>query len=258
MKKFTNIAISMVAVSMLFSSCATTELQTASKMTQTLFISPVKQELKTIFISSKNTSGQNINLEASLKNELITKGYKVVDDPEIATYILMTNVLFVDKKQENNASGAALGAGVIGAGVGGYNSSHAGTMVAAGVGAAILGGLLGKATEDTIYQMQVDVLVKERNKSSIYTTSSNLAGQAVVRDGQKAGFMNTHSGTIKDVNASGKLASNMSNEKIQSYEDEYKEQKTIVYAEATKMDLSLEEATPILEKQIANQISGLF
>jgi hypothetical protein len=29
-------------------------------------------------------------------------------------------------------------------------------------------------------------------------------------------------------------------------------------AEATKMNLTLQEATPILEKQISNQISGLF
>lgn len=258
MKKIRNIAISMLSVSILFTSCATTELQTASKMTQTLFISPVKQELKTIFISSKNTSGQDIDIESRLKKELIAKGYTIVDNPEIATYILMTNVLFVDRKQENNASQAALGAGMIGAGVGGYNSSSAGTMVAAGVGAAVLGGLLGKASEDTIYQMQVDVLVKEKNQNPIYTTSSNLSGQAIVRDGQKAGFMNSHSGSIKDVNSSGKLSSNMSNEKIQSYEEQYKEQKTIVYAEATKNNLTLEEASPVLEEKIAKQISGLF
>ncbi|MFW2608775.1 complement resistance protein TraT, partial [Aliarcobacter butzleri] len=77
-------------------------LQTNVRMSQSVFIDPVKKELRTVFISSKNTSGQPINLEQSLSNELQAKGYKIVDDPDEATYILMVNVLYCDKKQENN------------------------------------------------------------------------------------------------------------------------------------------------------------
>ena len=134
-------------------------------MSQSVFIDPVKKELRTVFISSKNTSGQPINLEQSLSNELqAKKGYKIVDDPDEATYILMVNVLYCDKKQENNVAGAALGAGAVGAGVSAYNNGGAGQAIGVGLGAAVIGGLIGKATEDTIYQMQVDILIKREQK----------------------------------------------------------------------------------------------
>lgn len=77
MKKIRNLTLSIVLASTLFSGCATTELQTNVRMSQSVFIDPVKKELRTVFISSKNTSGQPINLEQSLSNELQAKGYKL-------------------------------------------------------------------------------------------------------------------------------------------------------------------------------------
>ena len=50
----------------------------------------------------------------------------------------------------------------------------------------------------------------------------------------------------------------MVNAQSQSFETDYIEHKTMMFSEATKMRLTLEEATPILEKQISNQIVGLF
>ncbi|HKM19369.1 MAG TPA: complement resistance protein TraT [Aliarcobacter sp.] len=258
MKKIRNLTLSMVLASTLFSGCATTQLQTSVKMSQSVFIDPVKKELKTVFISSKNTSGQPINLEQSLSNELQGKGYKVVDDPDEATYILMVNVLYCDKKQENNVAGAALGAGAIGAGVSGYNHGGAGQAIGVGLGAAVIGGLIGKATEDTIYQMQVDILIKERTKGSVLTQNSTVAAQANVRDSKKSGFVNSFGGDVRNTNATGQINSNIANDKTQYYEEERKEHKTLMLAEATKMNLTLQEATPILEKQISNQIAGLF
>ena len=258
MKKITNLTLSVVLATTLFTGCATTELQTNVKMSQSIFIDPVKKELRTVFVSSKNTSGQPINLEQSLISELQAKGYKIVDDPDEATYILMVNVLYCDRKQENNAVGAGLATGAIGAGISGYNHGGAGQAIGVGLGAAAIGALIGKATEDTIYQMQVDVLIKEKAKGLVFTENSTAAGQASVRDSDKAGFVNSFGGSVKNTNATGHLNSNMANNKSQYYEDERKEYKTVMLAEATKMNLTLQEATPILEKQISNQISGLF
>ena len=258
MNKIKSLGLGIVTATILFSGCATTELQTSSKMTQSVFINPVKKELRTVFLSSKNTSGQKINLENTIISELQSKGYTVIDDPEKATYILMVNVLYCDKKQENNAAGGAVAAGAVGAGVAGYNNGGAGGMAAAGLGAALIGGLIAKATEDTIYQMQVDILIKERTKGSVLTQNSTVAGQASVRDGKKSGFVNSFGGDVRNTNATGQINSNIANDKTQYYEEERKEYKTVMLAEATKMNLTLQEATPILEKQISNQISGLF
>ena len=258
MNKFKSLSLSIVAGTMLFTGCATTELQTNAKMTQSIFINPVKKELRTVFLSSKNTSGQKINLENTIIAELQAKGYQVIDDPEAATYVLMVNVLYCDKKQENNAGGGALGAGAIGAGVAGYNGGGAGGSIAAGLGGALIGGLIAKATEDTIYQMQVDIVIRQKAKGPVYSTNSTAAGQASVSDSKKSGFLNSFGGAVKDSNATGHLNSNMANANTQSYESDFIEHKTMMLAEATKMRLTLAEATPILEKQISNQIAGLF
>ena len=37
-------------------------------------------------------------------------------------------------------------------------------MIGVGLGAAALGALIGKATEDTIYQMQVDIVIREKKQ----------------------------------------------------------------------------------------------
>lgn len=258
MSNLKRIGISVALATFLFSGCATSELQTAAKMTQSIFISPVKKELRTIFVSSKNTSGQRINLEQNILSELQAKGYRIIDDPEKATYVLMVNVLYCDKKQENNAAGGAATAGAIGAGVAGYNNSGAGGTIAAGAAAALVGGLLSKLTEDTIYQMQVDILIREKSKTPVIASNSTVAGQASVSDGRKAGFMNSFGGAVRDTNATGKLNSNTANSSSQHFETNYIEHRTMMFAEATKMKLTLEEATPILEKQISNQIAGLF
>jgi len=258
MNKIKLLRTSIIVATILFSGCATTELQTNAKMSQSVFITPVKKELKTIFISSRNTSGQPIHLESTLIENLQEKGYQIIDDPDEASYILMVNVLYCDRKQENNAGAGAVGAGAIGAGVAGYNHGGAGGMVAAGLGAAVAGGLLGKALEDTIYQMQVDILIREKSNKIVYSTNATASKQASVNDSKKAGFINSFGGEVRNTEATGHINSNITNINEQNYESNFIEHKTMIFAEATKMDLTLEEATPILEKQISNQITGLF
>lgn len=85
-----------------------------------------------------------------------------------------------------------------------------------------------------------------------------VAGQASVRDIQKAGFINSFGGNIRNSDASGQLNSNSVNSNAQTYETDFIEHKTMMFAEATKMSLTLDEATPILEQKIATQIAGLF
>lgn len=258
MNKIKTFGLSLAVATLFFSGCATSELQTNAKMTQSVFINPVAKSKRLIFVSSKNTSGQKIDLERNIVRELQTKGYTIVDDPEQATYILMMNVLYCDKKQENNTAGGALGAGAAGAGIAAYNGGGAGKTIGVGLGAALVGGLLAKATEDTIYQMQVDIMIREKANGKVYNSTAVANGQASVRDSNKSGFINGFAGSLGNTEASGKLNSNMANATAQQYETDYIEHKTMLFAEATRMNLTLPEATPILEQQIANQIAGLF
>lgn len=256
MKTTLKVGIALSAALVLMSGCATSQLQTSAKMSQSVFVNPVAKEKRTIFISMKNTSGADIMLEPRVAQTLMNKGYMVVDDPERATYVLMANVLYCNKKSENNVGSGAMMGGAVGAIA--NSGSNGRSMAAAGLAGAVVGGLIGKATEDSIYQMQVDIVIREKAKGKVNAYSGTTSGQASVRDGQKAGFQNSFGGPIRDAEASGRLNSNTYSSSSQSYESDFIEHRTMMFAEATKMDLTLDEAIPVLEQKIAHQIAGIF
>ncbi|EAL3900130.1 conjugal transfer protein TraT [Campylobacter upsaliensis] len=235
MMRFKTIFTSVLAMSLL-SGCLTTSLQTNSTMSQSIFLDPVAKEKRVVFLNIKNTSSCQIHLEHKLKSSLEAKGYQISDDLENSTYILSTNVLYCDKKQENNTAGGAIAAGAAG---------------------ALLGGLLAKMSEDTIYQMQVDVNIKQKIQNKVLNQNTNINSQASVRDKKASGFLNSFGGNVRNEKV-GQLNANLASSTQQSYESDYVERSTIILAEAVKTGLKLEEASEILEDKIAAQIAGLF
>ena len=246
-------------VSLYLVACATSELVVKSKITKSVFINPVKKELRTVFVSVRNTSGADIDLDYKINKKLIKNGYKIVDDPDMAQYILMANVLYADKRRENNTAGGAVLGGAAGGGIASYNSGGSATQSAGGaLAGALLGGLIGSWTEDTIWQMQVDILIRERARSRVYNTHSSSPGQASIKQGKRAGFANSFSGRSLDTQGGSSAKDNINSHSSQTYESQFIERRTLIFAEATKKDLSLQEATPILEEKISSQIAGIF
>lgn len=254
--RFEMIVTSVLAMSLL-SGCLTTSLQTNSTMSQSIFLDPVAKEKRVVFLNIKNTSSCQIHLEHKLKSNLEAKGYQISDDLENSTYILSTNVLYCDKKQENNTAGGALAGGAVGAGISAYNSSSVSGAIAAGAIGALLGGLLAKVSEDTIYQMQVDVNIKQKIQNKVLNQNVNINSQASVRDKKASGFLNSFGGNVRNEKI-GQLNANLASSTQQSYESDYVERSTIILAEAVKTGLKLEEVSEILEDKITAQIAGLF
>ncbi|EKT0454278.1 complement resistance protein TraT [Campylobacter jejuni] len=256
-KTILKIGMCSVLAAGLLTGCLTTTLQTNTTMSQSIFLNPVTKEKRIVFLNIKNTSGHDVNLEAKLRNALEAKGYKITDELDKVTYILSANILYCDKKQENNAVGSAVAGGATGLAVSSYNGGSAGGIIAAGAGGALVGGLLGKLTEDTIWQIQVDINIKQITNGKVLTSNDSVSGQAIIIDSQRSGFLNSFGGNVHS-NKSGHLNSNQVNSTQQTYESEYIEKNTIIFAEAVKTGLKLPEATPILEDKIVNQIAGLF
>lgn len=250
--------VEIFGVLILFSGCLTQTLQTKSTMAQSLFVEPVSPAKKVVFIAVRNTSGHTVNLQPKLESQLMQKGYTITQNPEEATFILQANILHCDIKQENNATDSAiLGAGA-GAGVGAYNHSSATATVIGGLAGAAVGGLLGKLTEDTIFQMQVDINIRQVTGAEIWADDGQRIGQAGVSDEKRAGFLNSFGGNVRDTQGGSKFYSNSTNYNSQMYARNYIEKQTMLLAEATRRNLSLDEAIPALEDKVAAQISGIF
>lgn len=202
-------------------------------MTQSVFLTPVKKSERSVYVDIKNTSGQELDsLMPLIERKLKLKGYKLIDDPDNARYILLANVLFANDKKENNALNGAIAGGAVGAGVSDYNNGGAGNMVAAGAAGAIIGALIGKFTEDRIFQMVVDINVRENTNKEVTTSKSNISKQGKIKDGDRAGFMNSFAGKVASNEGGGSFDDNTSKK--------------------------VEQALSVLEKKVATQIAGIF
>ena len=84
-------------------------------MSDAVFLDPVASDKRTLFVQVRNTSDQpSFTIEPALKAAIAGKGYRIVDDPDRATFKLQAQILSV-AKTDPTAAAAALSAGYGGA-----------------------------------------------------------------------------------------------------------------------------------------------
>lgn len=207
-------------------------IETQTKMSETIWLNPEFITDKTIFIQVKNTSMSDISIEKGLKNILVQKGYKIVNTPKTANYWLQINILKLEKLSLNTSDVALsglTGAG-IGALLGGYNTGSTNTAVAWGLVGGALGILSDTLIDDTFYGMITDILVSERTpykvkSSAISTTTQGTQGRNFSVS-ERSGNMNRY--------------------------------QTRIISTANKMNLKFEEAEPVLRAELLKAIGNIF
>ncbi len=207
-------------------------IETQTKMSETIWLNPEYITDKTIFVQVKNTSMTDISIERDLKNVLAEKGYKVVNTPKTANYWLQINILKLEKLSLNTSDAALsglTGAG-IGALLGGYNTGSANTAVAWGLVGGALGILSDALVDDTFYGMITDILVSERTPYKVKSSAVSATTQG------------THSRNFSVSENSGNM-------------NKYQ---TRVVSTANKMNLKLEEAEPVLKRELLKAVSNIF
>ena len=157
-KKRVGYAVTIGAVAVL-TGCAATQtaiehghLETSTKLSETVFLNPVSDAEKTVYVAVKNTSDQDIQIEPALKTLFKAHGYRVVGVPNQAHYLLQANILKVGK-MSIAASQSALGGGFGSALAGGVAGTALGAMTHntnAMIGGGIAGGLVGLAADSLV------------------------------------------------------------------------------------------------------------
>jgi hypothetical protein len=240
-KKFTVVIIIIAVASMC--SCASVQtamdhrnLEASSKMSETIFLDPVPNNQKKVFVSIKNTSDKPLSITNQVKSAIESNGYKVVSNPNNAHYFLQANILKIGKMSQSAAQ-SALG--------GGYGSAIAGTAtgVALGsltdntnamVGAGLAGGLISMAADNLVkdinYSMITDIQISERTRELVDENS-----QSHLKNGSS-------SHTVQKSNK----------------RTHFKRYRTRVVSNADKVNLKFAEAKPALEQGLAKVISGIF
>ena len=71
------------------------KLNVQTMMSSSIFLTPVSPVKKVIYVDVRNTSGERINIEKRIKEDLVAKGYKITNDPEKAYFLLQANIFVI-------------------------------------------------------------------------------------------------------------------------------------------------------------------
>ncbi len=214
-------------------------LDVQTKMSNTIFLDPIADNQRTIFLQIRNTSDKpEFNITANIKEKLIARGYVVLNNPDKAHYVLQANILQVGKSNKANAEqsliggyGDALAGGFAGAFLGGRNGSTSGGVVGGLIGAGV-SFVANSMVEDVYYSVTTDLQISEKTKKG--TKVTNQSNQSLAQG---------NSGSTKST--------------YQETSDSRKYQ-TRVLSFANKVNLKWETATPELVKGLSASIAGIF
>ena len=217
------------------------DLKVQSKPDETIFLRPVPQAQKTVWVEVKDTSGENINL-SSLHGLLSSKGYRVISDPQAAYYWYQVNVRYLgeaDTPAIQEAMHAGYGGGIIG-GVGGAVIGGMASNQRYGTAAgALVGGILGQAAEfiagelvkKVEFAVIVDAQLSERSDRPITERQTVSVAQG------------TASRVQQDTG---------------SYQADRILYRNRLYATAIQVNLDLETAKPALVDKITKSLAGIL
>lgn len=216
------------------------DLDVQTKMSETIFLEPVSPGKRIVFFDFRNTSDKEMDVKNAIATAFISKGYRITENPEEATYMLQGNILKVGKsdlRESQSFLGSGYGAGAVGA-IGGAAAGYAMTgsnKTAAGLGlaGAALGFVGDALVKDIMYAMVTDLQIRERP----------LDGEVVTQT-QNASLAQGSSTTIRQDTQGAKI--------------EWKTYRTRIVSTANKVNLEFEEAKPILESALARSVSGIF
>lgn len=220
------------------------ELDVQTKMTDTVFLEPVSPERRTLFLQVRNTSDKpDFIVEPAIRSRVEAAGYRIVDDPDQAQYMLQANVLQAGRSSETAADaageggfGSAVSGAAVGAGTGLILGKAGGSDVGLTIGGAILGAAIGTAVDayvqDVTYSVITDIRVSERASGGQVVSQS----ETQTLDQGSGGEVTQATSTLTD----------------------WKHYQTRIVAVANKVNLDWEEAAPFMVEGLTRSIGGIF
>lgn len=180
-------------------------LETQTQLSKTIFLDPVAPSQKTVFVVVKNTSDQSMNIQQPLQDAFRAQGFKVMNSPSSAHYLLQANILSIGKMSQSAAKdalghgfGSALAGGVTGAAIGSFGN-NANMMLAGGLAGGAIGLVADSLVKDVNYTLVTDVKITEHSKKGTHSFKTRVVSTAnkvnlnfsTARPALEAGLVNT-------------------------------------------------------------------
>lgn len=217
------------------------DLDVQTKTSTAIFIDPVAPAKRTIFVDVKSGVEEfdRAVFKRLLKESFAANdnGYKLIDDPEQAQFVLSAFVLNLEKASPS-ASQQALnrgyeGGGIIaGAAIGGAARGDWKGAVAGGVVGGGIEMISGALVKDVTYMLVCDIQIKERTKNGAVVKRATDISTKVSDQGY----------TQQSVDETSSM----------------KEYRTRIVTTANKANLKLEEAAEPIYRKTTAAMSGFF
>jgi len=236
-----------IGLALLLAGCSATttaitkrNLDVQTKMTETIFLDPVPAAERTVFVQVRNTSDKpDFDIEPAVRAAIESRGYRVVDDPTEARYLLQANVLQAGRNSESGAESTFAGGfgsmvlgGAAGAVAGRVLSENPGVIIGGALAGAAIAAVADAFVQDVTYSIISDVQVSERAPQGVVVTESARQDLSQGTAGNRV------------------LSSTETSE--------WKRYRTRVMSKANKANLEFEEAAPDLVAGLTRSISGIF
>jgi Enterobacterial TraT complement resistance protein len=236
-----------LALAFLLVGCAATTtaigrrtLDVQTKMTHSLFLEPVTASERTVLVEVRNSSDRaDLDIAPAVRAALAQRGYRLVDDPADARFLLQATVLQVGRTSRAAAEGAfasgfgsAMIGGAAGAGVGRVASDQTEVIIAGAVAGVAASAVADAFVQDVTYSIITDVQVSER------------AGEGVMVTERMSQDLGQGSGGQRILST--------------SEVHDWKRYQTRVMSSANQVNLDFEDAAPELVAGLTRAIAGIF
>ena len=246
-RKISNIGVAMLITATLgLTSCNTTtklikhgKLEVQTKMSDTVFLDPVEDSKKTVILQVRNTTDKSgLQVESNIRSAIESKGYRIVNNPKNANFMIQANILQVGKSTMEDPFQALTG---------GYGSGLAGFATGATLGGALGGSgksMLGAGLLVGAGEAILDAAVEVVNFTMI--TDLQISEKA--------------SGNYVDESSDASLKQGTSGHKKSTWREKtnWKKYQTRIMSVAKKTNLKFDEAESELTTGLVRAISGLL
>ena len=239
------------------------DLDVHTHMSETVFLDPVPQYAKTVYIGVRNTSDYpDLDVRTPLMQAIQARGYTIVDDSSTAHYMLQVNVLQAGKL--NGDPGALLSANygqplLLGSAAGalaGAGSGNGYAGLGAGLGVSVASWAINQAWRDVTYAVTTDIQISERplGGARVHQHTHNYRGH-----GNHAGSVNVTEASATTYGESDAQSTN-THERSQDVDEEndFKQVQVRDVAYADKVNLRMADAVPTIVQHLASSLANVF
>ena len=241
--KITTLFISTLLIGLFISGCGAAStaiekrnLEVQTKMSDSVFLEPVSPDKQIVYVRVRNTTDKDIEVEQQIKDAFTARGFKVVNNPDEAYFMIQANVLQIGKidgTDKDSALKSGFGGGLLGAGA---SMATGGSGNNIGIGAAI-GAVVGLVADtmvkDIYYSMVTDVEIRQRP----------ALDERISQNEQNYSEQGTTSSISQNVNTSNV---------------QWKIYRTRVMSTANQINLEFPEAQAELTRGLTKSLSGLL